>query len=109
LVVSIQEEIELSGFHGHGNPINNLTAELKSTSNDKYDVLKVYRASTRGRFGNFLKTREINHLELIWKRPEKSKAEIRLEKLLADKAEYDRKFDEEVEQLRMSIIADELD
>jgi len=75
-----------------------VNSDLTWCHHDGADIMKVYEANNL--FSLIQLERNGNGLDLLWEREEKSPLQLELDKLEAEKAKYDRKFEERLKELK---------
>ena len=106
MVVSVNEEKELSWLDGGGNSIKILSEnynDINKVNNLSGKVVKIFRPISRGYLGNFFKDYNTNYLKLIWEREEKTQAQIEIEELKKERDEFNKKMDERLAKLEAEL------
>lgn len=80
--------------------LSSLKSDLTCSGLENFDVMKIYKEPLQLKCFKDLGEKEF---ELIWEREEKSPVQLEIEKLEAEKKEFDEKFDRRMEELKKSV------
>lgn len=82
-------------------PIDAYNYGLAIENNDKFDVLRIYK-EPKNLLG-FDSLKRTGGLKLLWERQEKSPIQLEIEELEKEQEEYNKKFNDRIEQLKQKL------